>query len=176
MTLLSWLIPFRTIIVNTSLSPAEVAATLRRSTHEKKGLLDLSYGGHAYVGNVSETGFKIRRVISYRNSFLPVIGGSIMPRAYGSSVQVSMRMNWFTIMFMLIWMGGVLVGAMVGTVMFITEGKVAGLGAWGMVAIGLAMFAFGFGREANIAEQFLRAQLPAPELLGLLGTYRSSAL
>jgi hypothetical protein len=41
-----------------------------------------------FVGRVDSSSFKLRRNIRYRNSFLPVIRGYVMPTATGTDVQV----------------------------------------------------------------------------------------
>lgn len=52
------------------------------------------------------TGFKIRRVINYRNTFLPIVVGKMLPRFQGGTrIEVEMRMHWFAAIFMLLWAG-----------------------------------------------------------------------
>jgi len=51
-----------------------------------------------FEGVVSRGGFKIRRIIYYGNSFLPVIEGSIRPRPQGGTrVEIMMRMHWLIV-------------------------------------------------------------------------------
>src|SRR5580692_4187355 len=61
--------------------------------------------GSAFLGSVENLSFKIRRNIQYRNSFLPIIWGKIVPSPSGSRVNVFMYMHPFSLVFMLVWFG-----------------------------------------------------------------------
>jgi len=61
--------------------------------------------GRPFLGNVEGRSFRIRRDINYRNSFLPLIRGRIVPTPSGSRVNVFMFMHPFTFMFMIFWFG-----------------------------------------------------------------------
>jgi YD repeat-containing protein len=61
--------------------------------------------GSAFLGSVENLSFKIRRNIQYRNSFLPIIQGKIVPTPTGSRVNVFMYMHPFSLVFMMIWFG-----------------------------------------------------------------------
>ena len=57
-----------------------------------------------YFGTLSESGFKIRRVIHYRNSFLPQISGTFEPSSDGRlTVRMTFSLHPFVIGFMLFW-------------------------------------------------------------------------
>jgi hypothetical protein len=59
-----------------------------------------------FEGVLSMTGFKICRVINYRNSFLPIVVGKMLPRLQGGTrIEVQMRMQWIVTAFMLLWPG-----------------------------------------------------------------------
>ena len=62
-----------------------------------------------YQGKVVGHTFNISRIISYRNSFLPRISGSIENTFSGSLIRVKMRLHVAVIIFICIW-GGI-VGA-----------------------------------------------------------------
>jgi YD repeat-containing protein len=61
--------------------------------------------GSPFLGSVENLSFKIRRNIQYRNSFLPMIRGKIVPTPTGSRVDVIMYMHPFSLVFMVIWFG-----------------------------------------------------------------------
>ena len=46
-----------------------------------------------YEGKISESGFEIRRVIHYRNSFLPAIRGQFEPSPSGTIVRIRMGLH-----------------------------------------------------------------------------------
>lgn len=60
-----------------------------------------------YQGKVVGNSFNISRIISYRNSFLPRISGSIETTFSGSLIRVKMRPHVAVIVFMCIW-GGIM--------------------------------------------------------------------
>ncbi len=66
-----------------------------------------------YQGKVLGHTFNISRIISYRNSFLPRISGSIEATFSGSLIRVKMRLHVAVIVFMCIW------GGIVGSVGFL---------------------------------------------------------
>ena len=48
------------------------------------------------------------RIIHYRDSFLPVITGTIQPRPQGGTrVQIELRLAWPVALFMVAWIGGI---------------------------------------------------------------------
>src|SRR5580693_5061886 len=61
-----------------------------------------------FLGSVENLSFKIRRNIQYRNSFLPIIRGKIVPTPTGSRVDVFMHMHPFSVVFMMVWFGIIL--------------------------------------------------------------------
>ncbi|WP_299776136.1 hypothetical protein [uncultured Pseudoteredinibacter sp.] len=50
--------------------------------------------------------FKVYRAIRYQNTFLPYAFGRIQPDGGRASVDITLRMNLFAIVFMLVWLGG----------------------------------------------------------------------
>src|SRR5260370_20806151 len=68
--------------------------------------------GPPFVGSVRDFSFRIRRDIRYRNSFLPLVWGHIVPTPMGARVVVTMFMHPFVLAFMLFWLGMVGWGAL----------------------------------------------------------------
>lgn len=56
-----------------------------------------------YTGTISSSGFTIRRIIHYRNSFLPRIQGQFEPSAQGTIVHITMGLHPLVIAFLLVW-------------------------------------------------------------------------
>src|SRR5258708_2850766 len=50
-----------------------------------------STDGFLFAGEVSKSGFRVRRIISYGNSFRPRLCGQFIPTADGTRVEVAMR-------------------------------------------------------------------------------------
>lgn len=100
-----------------------------------------------FEGTITPEGFRVRRVIGYRNSFLPVISGDVQAVGGMSKVIITMRPFVFVIAFCALWCAIAL--------STLTSGAPA--------LVGIAMLAFlylmvmgGFWFEASKQEQTLR--------------------
>ena len=99
------LLPYNTFEIHTSLSLEEIIAALKKEVEPKK-FLRLSWRNYAFFeGDVSREGFKITRIIKYRNSFAPIIRGTFKQSPTGTSVLIRMSLHPFVIVFLCIWLG-----------------------------------------------------------------------
>ncbi|MCT7982521.1 hypothetical protein NG796_04365 [Laspinema sp. A4] len=117
-----------------------------------------------YRGQLGEHSFKISRIISYRNSFLPQIEGRIQPHGKGSQIEIEMKLHPIVIIFMCVWLS--LVGQfalMFLVVLFKEEFEPAFLIPVGMFIFGLVLPLIGFLPEAKGSKQFLRELFQALE-------------
>ena len=64
-----------------------------------------------FIGWVDEHRFRFRRDITGKNSFLPIISGSITPTDRGAALQMTMRASVPVIIVMAVWMGVTTYGA-----------------------------------------------------------------
>jgi hypothetical protein len=86
-----------------------------------------SSGGFEFEGDVSPQSFDITRIISYRNSCIPVIRGRFEPSATGTRIVIDMKMHPLGYVFLV---GGV-------TISFVVLSALAGSGqGWPVTAIG----------------------------------------
>ncbi|HEY6484365.1 MAG TPA: hypothetical protein VIY54_12645 [Steroidobacteraceae bacterium] len=128
------------------LSPAEVLQQMRCLTRPAPGFRQAlresfqraAADQPAFIGDVMENSFRIRRDIHYRNSFLPVIRGRIEPDPLGSLVHVRMSLHPLVALFTIFWLSMVLV---CGARMLYSASSSRGMG----VAVTAAMFVFGIG-------------------------------
>ena len=105
--------PFYSFHLSVPAQPDVVAERIRRVVSPAPtfwGALGTSWkrprpSGSPFLGTVENLSFKIRRNIQYRNSFLPLIRGKIIPTPTGSRLDVFMYMHPFSLIFMLIWFG-----------------------------------------------------------------------
>lgn len=102
-----------------------------------------------FEGTIDGDGFHVRRVIGYRNSFLPVIDAKIDPGASGTRIAVQMRMFWFVYVFCAIWTLGVSTALFAG-------GQTGLLIAAPLLLFLWAMTMIGFWIEASKQERTLR--------------------
>jgi hypothetical protein len=93
-------------------SPNSVETLRDRLTRaiEPEKVFRFSWGfgssNHApYEGEVCDTGFKISRIIDYRNSFLPTIRGRFEPTPQGTTVQISLSLHPAVTVFLVVWYG-----------------------------------------------------------------------
>jgi len=111
----------------------------------------------AYEGQVDRDGFKIQRVIQYRNSFLPQITGTFKRGRTGNEVHVKLKLNLFVLIFICLWMGGVTVACL--STLFISN-IAGGLGYFSLIPFGMLLFGYllttlAFSYEAKKSEKDL---------------------
>src|ERR1700722_16098651 len=116
--------------------------------------------GLPFLGSVENLSFKIRRNIQYRNSFLPIIQGKIVPTPTGSRVNVFLYMHPFSLVFMMIWFA----------VLVFIESKLVDVNIArsflpiGMAVFGLALSLGGFYFEALKVMPLLSEAIFNPEI------------
>ena len=162
------LIPWRHFTIETSWSPEVADIELRKRID---GLLGT--GDEVFRGRSTRNGqYKFQRVISYRNSFLPVITATVEPSHHnGARVRIRMRLHALVAIFMQLWMTGAMAGAIVG-ILALGSGQPAGLIALALPVFGAGLTTIPFALEARAAERLLREvyaaapALPAPPETG----------
>jgi hypothetical protein len=101
-----------------------------------------------YQGSISESGFRISRIIHYRNSFLPVIQGRFQVESCQTVIHVQMSIHPFAMAFLgfwfLSWYGAVIPITMTGAM----PNYMAALFV-GMPMLMLIIFWVAFWSEAN---------------------------
>ena len=89
------LIPYKHIVIKTSLTNDEAKHVLSGQIQERKWLRSgwPTANEPSFEGKVSSTGFEINRVIGGRNSFLPIMYGIFRPDVGGLRVEVTMMIH-----------------------------------------------------------------------------------
>lgn len=110
----SLFLPVENYTVRTKLSEEEIIQNLKEITHNSGrksttswfglGTAFIQKSGSRYEGTIESGSFKINRVISYRNSFLPVIKGAVSSFMDHREIRISMRLNLFVKLFMSTWL------------------------------------------------------------------------
>ena len=111
-------------------------------------------GSPPFIGSVDGTKFHIRRDIRYRNSFLPLIRGSVTATPKGARVLITMHLHPLVAAFMVFWLGAVGVGA-IGIFASQNGGSQSGLIPTGMFMFGVVLTVGGFYPEAVKARHLL---------------------
>jgi hypothetical protein len=96
------MLPMNAFNVETYHSPSTIVDRLSNTTDQTSWMLPLS-SKRLFWGRIGARHFKLVPIISYRNSFLPVIQGSLSTDGSGTHVRVMMRLHWGTTIFVIIW-------------------------------------------------------------------------
>lgn len=158
-------LPYERIVIETRLTPVQVAERLGRVTApgRRLRLFRSSAGEKDFQGTVSDREFRITRDIRYRNSFLPVVRGLIEDTPDGARVEVSMRLHPAVFGFMLLWFGFLTSTLVLIVVIAAVEQTFSPffLVPLGMFAFGYALMTGGFRLESRRSRERLEAILSA---------------
>ncbi len=98
------LLPYDTFSIQTPKPLSDVIEQLKINIEAPKGLRWSFSRSHApYTGTISNSGFEIRRLIQYRNSFLPNIRGRFESLSDGTRIRVTMGLHPLVMIFLLFW-------------------------------------------------------------------------
>lgn len=160
------LFPYWRFIIHTSLSREEALARLSDAVAPLKFHLFRVWDTRPqpFTGTVSEDGFQIRRIIHYRNSFLPQIYGCFLPSEEGVQIRIVMRLHPFALaigVFLLLGIVPVLTSVLYQVVV---TGHFEGSFKKPLLLIAFLyfMFAGGFCYEAVIARRLLNRLFTSP--------------
>jgi len=110
-----------------------------------------------YEGTINGKTFKISRIISGRNSFLPFIQGEIHPQPFGCVIDINMSLHKIVMIFMIFWLwftGSIGIFALFAWLAEPSVGPIF-LPLLGMFIFGWILFIVPFKIEAKIATKFL---------------------
>jgi len=137
--------PFENLTYRSPLSEVEVMQQL--STLIRSG---------QYSGSLNGQTFNIQRVIRYRNSFLPLIKGSIQDSFDGTMITVKMRLHLFVLIFLGIWIGGVVFALLRTFIASYKSGSALSFLPLGMLLFVYLLTTLAFKFESNKAEKDLQ--------------------
>ncbi len=106
-----------------------------------------------FCGTCNKASFRLRRIIKYRNSFLPIIHGEI----HSKEVIITMKMHEAITIFMTIWLIGVTIGSLFTIfAIFFSPFRWDYLIVLSILPMGFLLIYFGFWKEVKIVEKELR--------------------
>jgi hypothetical protein len=171
-------LPVENYTLSTKLSVDEVCNCIAANVAPKRRHSLVFYDKKVtqfYEGQLKEDTFTISRVINYRNSFLPLIFGTVSSFAGQTQVKIKMRPVVSVLIFMSVWLG--IIGVVCLCIIFvalmhITEiDRVFKQGFSPIILIPFGMFIFGsllsyfaFKKESKMAKEFLQKLLMAEEI------------
>lgn len=147
------LIPYRTLRFVVASPPDVVASTLKTRISNPQGFFPRRTP-EPFRGRIGAHDFVIWRQIHNRNSFLPVIIGSLRPAGSGCEVNVVMRLHYVVAAFMVFWCCGVLT-ALLGVVTHAERHPLMFALPLMMLVFGLLLLTLPFKIEADRAERLL---------------------
>ena len=163
--------PFERLKITTKYSADEAISRLANVTEPRRYFRWFATDHKPYEGKVEGYQFQISRVINYRNSFLPMIHGKVLPEMPGSSIRITMRPHGLVIAFMIFWLGSVGFFFLAMLVSFISSATQNNMGDLSMLLIPGGMFAFGYALilggfkfESIKSKKFLRELFQAEEV------------
>lgn len=147
-------LPTENITYKTALKEDEIIRRLSDSVEPEKTVrfsIFSSSSTKSYVGQINGQIFNIKRIIGYRNSFLPRINGIIERDFNGTTIKVRMRLHSLVIVFLCIWCGVVGLGciAFLTQVISNSEFNPATIIPFGMLIFVYALTMGGFKYESN---------------------------
>ena len=154
-------LPFENITYKTSLMEDEIIKRLSDCVETQKTFrIDVFSGGAGkpYEGKINSQAFNIKRIINYRNSFLPRITGNIESDFDGIKIYVKMRLHVFVVVFLSVWCG--IIG--IGSITFLwhayynSEVNFAALIPFGMLIFVYGLTTGGFKYESNKSKRDLQ--------------------
>ena len=141
-------LPYDDIEIYSPLSPAQIQSILEQEVTKQKPFgfgFKSSASDPYFYGFTGNHQFKLHRNISYRNSFLPTITGSISNDLSGSKIVAKMRLTTFVLIFISFWLTGVLTACIFMTTKSVSEGN---YGAEILVPFGMLLFGYGLSMGA----------------------------
>ena len=169
-------LPFDNFKLLTRLSATEVQHRMESITEPRKAFRGffVIQKTKLYQGHVAGNQFEISRIITYRNSFLPLIRGHVSTYMGQTEVAIRMRPVLFVLIFMGFWLGIVGVICLVLTIeAFRQRDELLAQGVPPVALVPFGMFVFGYmllllayKTESRKSKAFLTQLLEAEEQLG----------
>ena len=169
-----YLFPYHQSLLKTRLSPQEITERLEEVTGQPKSFRqrlkprEKEYGTSVFSGEVHPKHFKLRRIIDYRNSFLPVISGEIVKDFNHTHVYLTFRLSTFVYIFDALWLGSVLLVNIIIIYMYFTLDKpsftLPALIPVFMLLFGYLLSVIPFTYEVNKAKKILMKLWEAEEV------------
>ena len=133
-------LPTENITYKTRLKPEEINKRLSDIVESKKAFnIFSSSSTKSYEGQINDQMFDIKRIIGYRNSFLPRIKKTILRDYDGITIRVKMRLHIFVIIFLCFWFGS----AGFGFIVVLTQSFNLEFDVRTLITFGMLLFVYG---------------------------------
>jgi hypothetical protein len=159
--------PSEDYVLRTGLPVTEVLSRISDSIDAKRTNAFVAYFkgfDKPYRGHINGSTFHIVRNISYRNSFLPEIKGTVSTFLGKTEVTIKMALNQLVAIFMILWLSVVGIAAVViGIGALRSRPTPASLIPVGMFVFGILLTILPFKYESAQSKRFLRELLEGTE-------------
>lgn len=145
-------LPTENIIYKTKLKEDEIIKRLSDLIEPEKTFRFGIFGNNStkpYQGQINGKTFDIKRIINYRNSFLPTINGTIEKTYDGVHIKVKMRLHILVIVFLCFWCSGVLLACIFISVQSMADSE---FNPESIIPFGMLLFVYGLTMGAFKAE------------------------
>lgn len=160
------ILPYLEHTIRTKKSPQEIHDILQSVTSFQRGVA-LSMPGE-FMGTIGQYDFKIMSNINYRNSFLPVIKGTIKKGEGEYLVALKMQLHLLTYILLIFWFGLAGISFLIGVLhLIISNPTDITMFLWtgGFIAFGQIVSRSGFffqaKKDIKRLEELLNAETPA---------------
>jgi hypothetical protein len=152
------ILPYERLTIETTLSIEEAQQRLANVIEPKRTIRWLlSPPTKPFEGTITGDRFEMRRVIGYRNSFLPQITGQIRQGYQGAAIDLTLQMHPLVLIFMALWLAAVGAAALllVNTAPGSGSFQIYSLITAGMVVFAVLLCTLAFNFEASKAKALL---------------------
>ena len=162
------LFPSQEATLYSVLPKAEVLDRLQYNVQpEYMGFTDKDYPAKRFEGHIEGDSFTLKRVVDYRNSFLPVIRGSLSELPRGTRVNLTLKPMRRIAIIMRLWFGAAVLVLIITIIASLTDGGsvIAVIIPLIMLAVGVALQHICFNTESERAIDELRSIVEAKQKL-----------
>ena len=156
--MLKKILPVEDLVYTSTLNKEALLLHLQNGIEAQKafgiGAISHTYS-KPYIGKIRNNTFEIKRVIDYRNSFLPQIKGVVLESSNGSKIHVKMSLPEIVKFFMVFWLGSVALGC-IGVSYYLLFRNPSGafenpvvFVPFAMLIFGMAMTSLAFKKESK---------------------------
>ena len=143
-------VPYERFVINTPLSPYQVAERIRPIVTANEPWLESLIGKYEFIGHVNEKDISLTPVTKWRYFYWPLITGSVVPMGSGSNIHIVMRPPLVALLIII----SFLVFPTVHDILY--SGRIPWVWIAGIILLHFAGYCAGFAPEAKRSEKRLR--------------------
>ena len=154
-------LPYRRFEIVSTLSREAAAARINGIVEPHSPLIaTFVRTNKLFAGDLSSDRFKIKRIVNYRDTMVPVIEGVFEPSPSGSRIRITMRLAHWVAGFFVLWCGGTTIMFLLSALGLLpSSNATSGLSWLFPLAFVYVVGAIGFNFEADKARRLLEEAL-----------------